>query len=565
MIYPAFQKTNISEWVDFLPEKIIYSGYECDRLNRFHARVDKDSCKDNVLYIQIIKENSRRTEYIEEARRITDEKYFLNAEKCDDGIRLTVTVSGKKSLFRAVNRISQMQWRKKFFIGTVEDYPLFAERGYIEGFYGKPWTFEQRCDMITTLSFFGMNTHYYAPKDDPYHRDKWDELYPEKELSELKKLLETCKSNYMDFYFCIAPGLSMKYSFEEDFLKLTSKAEQLYSIGVRNFGLLLDDIPENLYFDEDKAAFDGEAVNAHIHISNKFYDYLRQLDSDCRLTVCPLQYHGKGDEYYISKLGKGLDGKIKIFWTGSNICSQELTVREAVIFENSTNRKPLYWDNFPVNDAEMQNEMHLGYINGREPDLYRYSEGIISNAMEYCLSSRIPLLTVADYLWNPIAYDGFSSWKKACDLQLGSNAEKVMPFFDNLLTSCLKVENSPMMNAALNDAQQKFFGGDKEGAKAVMKEYVSKLKECIKEIEHTKENSNKSLPSDKYLIFKELTPWFEKQKIACALLIAATLLLDDNSESKKNIVRVFIEEYLNHPKTLCDFSLQAFAERMLTL
>ena len=565
MIYPAFQKTNITEWVEFNPVKIICSGYECDFLNRdFTITLPKER-KGDTLYIHIVKENSRRTEYIEEACRITDEKYFMDAEKCDDGMHLTLTVSGKKSLYRAKNRITQMQWDKKFFIGTVEDYPLFAERGYIEGFYGTPWSFEQRKDMIAFLSLFGMNTHYYAPKDDPYHRDKWDELYPEKELSELSQLLETCNKYYMDFYFCIAPGLSMKYSSEEDFLKLARKAEQLYSIGVRNFGLLLDDIPENLYFDEDKTAFDGEAVNAHIHISNRFYGYLKQIDSNCRLTVCPLQYHGKGNEYYISKLGKGIDGSIKIFWTGSNICSQELTVREAVIFENSTNRKPLYWDNFPVNDAEMQNEMHIGYINGREPDLYRYSEGIISNAMEYCVSSRIPLFTVCDYLWNPIAYDGYSSWKKACKLQFGDEAETFMPFFDNLLTSCLKVENSPMMNAVLNDAQQKLFGGDKEGAKAAIKEYLAKLKKCIIEIDLAMENPNKYFPSDEYLIFSELSPWIEKQKIAYSLILSATFLFDDNSESKKNLVQVFMEKYLNHPKTLCDFSLQAFAERMLTL
>lgn len=554
MIYPAFQKTKVSEWVDFAPVKIVYSGYECDSLNKDEAIISWVDCKGDILYIDVVKENSRRTEYIEEARRITDEKFIIKGEKRDGGMHITITVSGKKSLYRAINRIAQMRWDKEFFVGEVEDYPLFAQRGYIEGFYGTPWNFEQRIDMLGLLSFFGMNTHYYAPKDDPYHRDKWDELYPDKELWELSQLLKTCNEKFVDFYFCIAPGLSMKYSSEVDFSKLSRKAEQLYSIGVRNFGLLLDDIPDNLYFDEDKKAFASEAVNAHIHISNKFYDYLKQLNPECRLTVCPLQYHGNGDEYYISKLGKGLDGSIKIFWTGHNICSQEITVREAVIFENSTNRKPLYWDNFPVNDAEMQNEMHMGYINGRDPDLYRYSEGIISNAMEYCLSSRIPLLTVSDYLWNPVAYDGFSSWKKAIELAHGKDAETLMPFYDNLLISCLKVENSPMLNVALNDAQQMYFGGDTDGARRVMADYLVKLAKCIVHIRDSEDP-----------VFKELAPWAKKQHIAYKLLVTATGLFADKSESGKEAVKELIREYLDHPKTLCDFSLQAFAERMLTL
>ncbi|MBQ3045001.1 MAG: beta-N-acetylglucosaminidase domain-containing protein [Clostridia bacterium] len=554
MIYPAFQKTDIAEWIEFSPEKVLINGFDREYASEFLTDKCADSCKGNALYIDIIKSNTKAVEYIDESCRVTDEKYLLSAEKCDGGVHLWVTVSCRKSLFRALCRIKGMLKEKKFFIGTAEDYPLFAERGYIEGFYGNPWSFENRKMMIELLSHYGMNTHYYAPKDDPYHRDKWEELYPEKELSELSAMLEICNKNFVDFYYCIAPGLSMKYSSEEDFCKLACKAEQLYSIGIRNFGLLVDDIPENLYFDEDKAVFSGEAVNAHIYLCNRFYGYLKNLSPDCRLTVCPLQYHGKGDEYYISKLGKGLAGGIKIFWTGKNICSQELTVREAVIFENSTNRKPLYWDNFPVNDAEMYNEMHIGYINGREKDLYRYSDGIISNTMEYCLSSRIPLLTVCDYLWNPVAYNGFDSWHKACEIIFGGEKETLMPFFDNLLTSCLKVENSPMLNACLYDAQQSFYGGDIDGAKAALAEYILKLEKCCQYLESV---DNPAI--------RELSPWAEKQKIALDMIKSAAVILENNGEENKSKLRDLLRKYLNHSKTLCDFSLQSFAERMLTL
>lgn len=550
MIYPAFQKTNITEWVDFTLGTVKISGFDSEYAERFFSA----DCKGDTLYVDIIKENTRRIEYIEETRRISGEKYFIDAEKCGGGLHITVTVSCRKGLFRAMNRIAAMSRDKKFFIGSVEDYPLFAERGYIEGFYGNPWSHENRKMMLDLMSFYGMNIYYYAPKDDPYHRDKWDELYPEKELSQLSELADFCKENFVDFHFCIAPGLSIKYSSEEDFQKLIRKAKQLYSIGIRNFGLLLDDIPENLCFEEDKIAFDGEAVNAHVCLSNKFYAFLKNFSPDCRLTVCPLQYHGNGDEYYISKLGQGLSGGINIFWTGKNICSQEITVREAVIFENSTNRKPLYWDNFPVNDAEMQNEMHIGYLNGREKDLYLYAEGLVSNTMEYCLSSRIPLLTVCDYLWNPVAYNGFESWQNACEIILGENKNTLMPFLDNLLTSCLKVENSPMLNECLNSAQQKFFGGDTAGAYADVSAYIEKLSACCKFLE------NVDTPA-----IAELAPWAEKQKIALEIIISAVSMLDDNSKENKAKICGLLADYLNHPKTLCDFSLQAFAERMQTL
>ncbi len=554
MIYPAFQKPEITGWIDFLPSEIEISGFDSDyALGILEAHADKN-CKGNKLYINIAKENSRRLEYIDEARRLTGEKYIITSEKNENGMVLTVTVSCREGLFRAVNRIVQMISEKNFFIGTVTDYPLFAVRGYIEGFYGKPWSHENRKMMLELMSFYGMNTYYYAPKDDPYHRDKWSELYPENELVALSELASLCKEKFVKFHYCIAPGLSMKYSSDEDFDKLICKAEQLYNIGIRNFGLLLDDIPENLWFDEDKAAFDGEAVNAHIALSDKFRNYLKSKDENCTLTVCPLQYHGRGDEYYISKLGQGISGDIDIFWTGKNICSQEITVREAVIFENATNRPPLYWDNFPVNDAEMYNEMHIGYLNGREGDLYRYSRGIVSNTMEYALSSRIPLLTVCDYLWNPLSYNGFESWQKACEIILGEEKELFMPLLDNLLTSCLKVENSPRLNETVNLAQQQFFSGNLFGAIGTVGNYTEALEKCCSTL-GTLDNP----------MVSELEPWLEKQKIALELIKSALSLFVDNSDDNKEKTSENLKKYLEHPKTLCDFSLQAFVERILTL
>lgn len=552
MIYPAFQKTKITQWVDFSAAKAEISGFDSDYVREMLK--NSLDCKGNKLYIEVLQENTRRLEYIEESRKISGEKYIIACEKSSDGLKITLTVSCRTGLFRAVNRIISMIKDKKFFIGEVEDYPLFATRGYIEGFYGKPWSHENRKMMLELMSFYGMNTYYYAPKDDPYHRDKWFELYPKQDLLALSELSALCEEKFIDFNFCIAPGLSMKYSSEEDFQKLACKAEQLYGVGIRNFGLLVDDIPEDLWFDEDKAAFGGEAVNAHIDLVNKFNDFLKQIDSRCRLTVCPLQYHGGGDEYYISKLGQGISGDIRLFWTGKNICSQELTVREAVVFENATNHKPLYWDNFPVNDAEMQNEMHIGYLNGREKDLFRYSEGIISNTMEFTLSSRIPLLTVCDYLWNPLAYDGFESWQKACEIVLGADKNTYMPFLDNLLTSCLKVENSPMLNEMLNLAQQQFFAGDLQGAGETAGAYITALENCCEKLK------NVEIP-----MISELYPWAEKQFIALDLLKSAIAILAENSEENKAKTQEILQKYLAHPKTLCDFSLQAFAERMLTL
>ena len=62
-------------------------------------------------------------------------------------------------------------------------------RGVVEGFYGKPWTQEQRVDMMAFCEAHGLNAYIYAPKDDPYHREKWREPYPESQRKKLAKLI----------------------------------------------------------------------------------------------------------------------------------------------------------------------------------------------------------------------------------------------------------------------------------------------------------------------------------------------------------------------------------------
>lgn len=51
--------------------------------------------------------------------------------------------------------------------------PDFKVRGVIEGFYGTPWTHEQRLRGLAHFSDFGFNRYLLAPKDDPWHRYDW--------------------------------------------------------------------------------------------------------------------------------------------------------------------------------------------------------------------------------------------------------------------------------------------------------------------------------------------------------------------------------------------------------
>ena len=125
----------------------------------------------------------------------------------------------------------------------MADYPSFPERGIVEGFYGTPWSSQDRLDVLRFEGQHGMNVYYYAPKDDPYHRKLWREPYPPEKIGALKELVDAARANFVDFCFAISPGLSMTYSDDEEFAKLTTKLESVEKLGVSCFALFLDDVP----------------------------------------------------------------------------------------------------------------------------------------------------------------------------------------------------------------------------------------------------------------------------------------------------------------------------------
>ena len=289
-------------------------------------------------------------------------------------------------------------------MSTQKNCAKFQRRGYLEGFYGKPWTDAQRRDMIALMAAHGMNTYAYGAKDDPYHRDRWEELYPAGELAQLGSLAGYCRERGVDFMYCIAPGLTYDYEDEAHWEALQAKLAQIAGLGIQSFGLFFDDIP-----------WDRQSTEAHAALTTR----VCAAFPDRHFTVCPMIYHGKGDEDYICELGNAIPPETDLFWTGRNICSQWLSCEEAAFFGEQTGKQPLYWDNYPVNDAEMFHEMHLGPVEGRDPLLYQHSRGILFNGMEYFECTKLPFLACADYLSDPENYDPEQSWLKAVDLLFG--------------------------------------------------------------------------------------------------------------------------------------------------
>ena len=255
-------------------------------------------------------------------------------------------------------------------------------RGIIEGFYGTPWTWQERRSICALLADAGMDTYVYAPKDDPLHRSEWREPYPNEVLDEFEAL---AGAGTLRVGFSVSPGLSMDLEDAEDRRVLLEKLDAVRRAGISLVGLLLDDL--------DPAPGLGRR---HGELTAWLRD---QLDGSVELFMVPLHYTGLERPPYLEELDATVPADVPIGWTGRHVVNASITVADAEGWRaNMGGRRPLLWDNTPVNDAVMADHLFTGPLRGREPGLVEHLSGYLANPMVQPRISVAPLLSAAAWL-----------------------------------------------------------------------------------------------------------------------------------------------------------------------
>jgi hyaluronoglucosaminidase len=423
----------------------------------------------------------------------------------------------------------------------------FAITGVIEGFYGNPWTHEQRLDMIRFIGAHGMNTFVYGPKDDPLVRRRWRDAYDDAALERLREVVDVGAAAGVETMYAISPGLSIRYSSPEDRSALLAKLEQVAALGVSRFALLLDDLPPELAHAEDLAVY-ADIAEAHGALSSAV---AAGLGPERSLAVCPLVYHGRGDEPYLAALGAALDSAVDIMWTGREICSPTLETEDARRFEATAGRAPLYWDNYPVNDVAMGWELHIGPYRGRDADLEAASRGILANPMELAEASKIPLATIADYLADPAAYDPEASVTGAIrdvagdgTADGGRDAAAFALFAENVRSSCLRDEDAPTVTAALASFAMAADDAAETGDTARLMTEAAGLRRLADDQMRAADHLLRGAVANPALV-AECRPWIEAFEIgARAMCRAAELALDGRLPGDLQSVTAALLPYL---------------------
>jgi hyaluronoglucosaminidase len=364
-------------------------------------------------------------------------------------------------------------------VGIV-DRPAMSHRGAIEGFYGPPWTTDERLDQLAFYGRFKLNTYVYAPKADPYHRDDWRDLYPPDALADLARLVETAQDNHVTFTFALSPGLSICYSDPTDLSALTAKFDALYAIGVRSFALALDDISIsewNCQADADRYGepSDGAAAEAQVEVANAVQgEYIAEREDARPLQVVPTEFWGTRDSDYRRVMRDHLDPAVEVMWTGSAVVPPEITVAQATTAGARFGRSLYLWDNTPVIDyPSAEGRLILSAYAGREAGLSAKLTGIVLNPMNQAAASKVQLIGAADFAWNDAAYDPERAHRAAADDLAGGDpatADALLTFFDleNLAPSSVAESDgqpqAPALAAAFDTFRASWDKGDREGA-----------------------------------------------------------------------------------------------------
>ena len=321
---------------------------------------------------------------------------------------------------------------------AIADWPTFKVRGVVEGFYGKPWSWRARSYVAKLIVRLRMNAYLYAPKADPFHRERWRERYPEAVAAQLRRLGELCRSLAVDFIFAVSPGLDVTYSSDLDEKLLADKLLEAARWGVRSFAVLFDDIPLEIR-SEERSRY-RTLAEAQADFVNRVYERLRSELRRFKMLVCPTVYSGEEPDEYAAELYEELRPEITVMWTGPRICSREVYPCSLLELARRKRRKVLLWDNYPVNDY-CRGRLNLGPLRGRRRELPNYLEGVLFNPMNEAYASSIPLATCSDYAWGPDMYDPQCSWESGLRMLCGDLAPEVELLAKHLGVSTLWPEH----------------------------------------------------------------------------------------------------------------------------
>lgn len=511
------------EYVELEGDKLVCELTSRYALNQeFLGRITSELIEIKSMHREFVEQDydlgNIRLEFFYSANLAEDE-YILKIEQ----EQISITASNQRGLQYAVDGLGRLIQKTGSGIrlpkATIHDEPSFRIRGIIEGFYGEPWSFEDRMDSLLFMSMHRMNTFMYAPKDDQYHRSLWREPYPEQDFERIKKLKARCDELQIDFYYCISPGNDMRFNSQEDFKQLQEKLKAMISIGIRHFAVLMDDI--DYILKDDNKNFLGSAGVAHAYLVNEIHHFLKRELYHHTLVMCPSEYWSYWDTEYKKDIRNLMDKEVLVFWTGYFVFAPTIDRTHAKDNREFYGHDFILWDNIPVNDAD-KDRIFLDPVRNRYTRLIQLGHvGFLSNPMNQWELSKISVTTLAHYMWNSERYNPEYSWKLAIEEFAPDHVES-MTFF------CKQNQNRRL-----------WFGVDEKLEQAIAARELQTIDAYYKQFGHVLDDLD-TMNNDKFHI--EVKPWFGRALMDIELWKVILKCEASSDEENRAAVKVAVEK-----------------------
>lgn len=510
----------------FGAEDVVFAAEaDASKTNLYLTRDDKDDTVESWM---------RETygESIDDATLARSEAYVIVAD--ENGI--SIIGNDDIGLFRGLTTIKfmleQIESNENGYRNfVIKDYADMPFRGLIEGYYGEPWSWADRADLLKFGSGFKMNKVVFAPKNDPYHYAKWDELYPnqdadaENNIQNIEIAASMGRKYKVDFVWtahCFIKGDDgIRYTSGDenvagsDINKLIAKFEQLYAVGVRSFGLLLDDIeygPRTLaggHYNKNEPLTE-EVLAETTAIVNIMADWCTAKGDCDDLMFCPAgfvtDWMVNGFSLFftqaypyqeLSYYDHNFRENVHIMTTGNGVFSdadQSVAnrfkrdyINEQTGYEAGEERRsPLMWNNYPTVDASP--ELDMGPIENFRTNLNPDDMvGLLSNPFQWAHINKTVVPMVTQYTWNLKDYDATETYNASMKYIAGSEelGEALRIFSNHNSTRGSEGEGSDELKAAISAFKANY---NKDTAAAALVEINKVVDACemlLVEANHT--------------------------------------------------------------------------------
>ncbi|NMT62386.1 beta-N-acetylglucosaminidase domain-containing protein [Marinobacter orientalis] len=289
--------------------------------------------------------------------------------------------------------------------------------GIIEGFYGPLWSWEQRRQLVLALAPHGYRNYWYAPKADAFLRRRWSEPHPAPVAGELSDFAAFCREQGVRFGVGLSPFEVFNNFDNSARTALADKLGAFDRLGITDLAILFDDMKSGT---PDLATRQADIIH-----------WVAGRSGAEQITVCPSYYSddpvldrvfGQRPEHYLEDLGKALDPSVQVFWTGEEVCSREISPGHLQRVAEALGRKPVLWDNYPVNDGDrMSRHLHLRGFTGRPAANSNYLAGHAINPALQPTLTTIPAITLAQSYQQGPGYQYGQAFRRAAEEVVGKD------------------------------------------------------------------------------------------------------------------------------------------------